>query len=221
MGQVRWPVNRVCVRKAYKVSRISQRNPTRLHIADLKELRKLIKEVKAENEQGLCQLEFHKNDLERLVLVTYLDASYAKEPGSKSQAGFVTIATTHTAETDFDLGTIIEFQSSTIRRVTGSCMASEAAALSLAIDRQLYARVLLQSIIHGEPSFSDEWRNNLTIPGILVTDAKSLFDHLNKTGSIPRERQTLLDLLAARELVEGSIVKVKWVSTLHDRRCLD
>ena len=48
-----------------------------------------------------------------------------------------------------------------------------------------------------------------------MTDAKSLYDHLNKTGSIPKERQTLLDLIAVRELVETKTVQVRWVNTRH------
>ena len=94
-------------------------------------------------------------------------------------------------------------------------MASESASLSLAIDRELYSRVLMQSLMDGEPCFADDWRKDLKIKGVLVTDARSLYDHLHKTGSIPKERQTSLDLLAARELVEDGIGEVKWVSALH------
>ena len=65
--------------------------------------------------------------------------------------------------------------------------------------------------MHGEPCFADDWRKNLKVRGILVTDARSLYDHLHKTGSIPHEGQTLLDLLAARELVEDGICEVRWV----------
>ena len=133
----------------------------------------------------------------------------------KSQQGFVTIATTSKINHGFELGAVVEFQSSTIRRVTQSTMASAFASLASAIDRQLYARALMQGLIHGEPCFASDWRKGLKIPGILVTDARSLYDHLHKTGSIPRERQTLLDLLAARELVEDGICTVRWVSTLH------
>lgn len=45
LGQVRWPVNRVVIRKAYAVSRISQGEKSTLTIGDLKAMHKLIKEV--------------------------------------------------------------------------------------------------------------------------------------------------------------------------------
>ena len=83
------------------------------------------------------------------------------------------------------------------------------------MDRQLYARLMLEAILHGEPEFDEGWRHRLKIPGIVVTDAKSLYDHLRTTGSIPSERQTLIDLLIARDLCENGIVEIRWVPTAH------
>ena len=35
-----------------------------------------------------------------------------------------------------------------------------------------------------------------------MSDAKSLYEHLQKTGSIPKERHTMIDLMAVKDLVE-------------------
>jgi hypothetical protein len=37
------------------------------------------------------------------------------------------------------------------------------------------------------------------------------FDHLKMTGQIPTERQTLLDLLTAKDLAENKVVDTRWV----------
>ncbi len=66
-----------------------------------------------------------------------------------------------------------------------STLASEAASLSIALDRQLYLRLLIQSLQRGEPEYTPEWRHQLLIPGILVTDAKSLYDHLKHDWEDP------------------------------------
>jgi len=50
---------------------------------------------------------------------------------------------------------------------------------------------------------------------MLITDAKSLYDHLCKTGSVPKEKQTLIDLLVARDLMEERAVRIRWVPTDH------
>ena len=94
-------------------------------------------------------------------------------------------------------------------------MAAESAALSMALDRQLYVRYLVESMMFGELGLHAGWKSQLTVPGIMVTDARSVFDHLEKTGSIPTERQVMLDLLAAKEMVEEGEVKIRWVPTQH------
>ena len=99
--------------------------------------------------------------------------------------------------------------------VVKSTLANESASLSTALGRQLYLRLLVQSLQRGEPVDTPEWRRKLVILGIWVADAKSRYDHLNTTGKIPKERQTMIDLLAARDLVETSTVRLRWALTKH------
>jgi len=88
-------------------------------------------------------------------------------------------------------------------------LAAEAAALSTALDRQLYLRLVLESIPHGAPQCGPDWRHKLKVPGILITDARSLIDNLGKTGPVPKEKQTLIDLLVASDLREESAAKLR------------
>ena len=95
-------------------------------------------------------------------------------------------------------------------------MAAESAALSKALDRQLYLRLMVETILYGQPEIHDkDWRVELRVPGILVTDAKSLYDNLQKEGSLPTERQTLLDVLVAKDLVERKCITVRWLPNTH------
>ena len=71
----------------------------------------------------------------------------------------------------------------------------------------------MKSILFGEPQGSDDWRSRLGIPWIMVTDAKSLYDHLPKTISIPKEHQTMIDLMVANSVVDNTVVKIKWLPT--------
>ncbi len=57
------------------------------------------------------------------------------------------------------------------------------------------------------------WSHETKIPGAFVTDARSLRDHLNETGSFVSERQILIDLLIARGLTEAETIMVRWVPT--------
>ena len=133
----------------------------------------------------------------------------------KSQAGFLSFLTTGDVTCGEVPCALVEFQSTTISRVVKSTLASESASLSTALDRQLYLRLLVHSLQCGEPEYEPDWRHRLVVPGVLVTDAKSLYDHLNTTGKIPRERQTMIDLPVARDLVEAKAVRLCWVPTRH------
>ena len=110
---------------------------------------------------------------------------------------------------------MVELQSTTTSRVVTSTVAGESASLSTALDRQLYLRLLVQSLMYGEPEYTPDWRHKLVIPGIMITNAKSLHENLNTTSSIPKERQTMIDLLVAQGLVEAGMVRLCWIPTNH------
>ena len=46
-----------------------------------------------------------------------------------------------------------------------------------------------------------------------MTDAKSLYDHLHTMGQVPAERQTMLDLLVAKDMLEQKAYGLYWVPT--------
>ena len=97
-----------------------------------------------------------------------------------------------------------------------STLAAEPTALSKSLDRQLYQRLMVESLIYGQTELRDtDWRVHLRVPGILVTDAKSLYDHLQEDGSLPAERQTLLDVLVAKDLVEQKCIDIRWFANSH------
>ena len=129
--------------------------------------------------------------------------------------GFLNIVADSQVKEGPSVSNLVEFQSTTISRVVRSTMAAESASLSQAVDRQLYLRLVIENILHGEPDLGKDWRMSLKVPGIIVTDAKSMFDHLGKSGSVPVERQTLIDLLVARDLHENGAVSLRWLPNTH------
>ena len=216
LGQVRWIVNHLIPPLAYAVSSVSQHGRQDLKISHLKELNGIIKTAISEQRKGHARFTFRPIDLSKLTVMTSFDASFAEEVGMKSQAGFFSYMTTSNILKGETICDIVEFHSGTIPRVVKSTMAAESAALSIALDRQLYLRLLIEAILYGEPEvFAHDWRQKLKIPGICVTDAKSLYDHLSKTGSVPKEKQTLIDLLTARDLAETKAVNLRWMPNRH------
>ena len=82
-----WPVRQVLPELAYGVSFLATRVTTAT-VGDQKKLHGLVVEAKNIIQEGGGKIRFYKIDMDKLAVVTSLDASFAKEEGLKSQAGF-------------------------------------------------------------------------------------------------------------------------------------
>ena len=215
LAKVRWPVSHVVTHLAYAVSSLAQVSPTSLDWDRAQQLNLVVVTLKKMSQDGKAKTVLPRLRGVEVAIGAAFDASFAKEPGLKSQAGFPSFVTTSKVLQEKVPCALVEYQSTTISRVVESTLASESASLSTALDRQLYLRLLVQCLLHGEPEYTPEWRHKMSTPGILITDAKSLYDHLNTTGKIPKERQTMIDLLVARDLVEAGAVRLCWAPTKH------
>ena len=214
LAKARWPIARVAPQLAYSVSALAQGGDGK-QLSHVKALNELIDRLQALRHDNGAQMRISPVNLTQANVVTVMDASFGNEEGRKSQCGFLNLITETTITKGPATCNVAEFQSSTIGRVVRSTMAAEAAALSTALDRHLFLRLMLECVLYGEPELAGQWRHKLRIPGILVTDSKSLYDHLITTGSVPTERQTLIDLLVARDLHENGAVAMKWLPNRH------
>jgi hypothetical protein len=209
-----WPARKVLSQLAYSVSKAAQ-SLEGSTVADVKSANGLLKWAKAEAEAGRARQHFKAIDLSQPCIVTYFDASFGKEVGSKSQAGFFSLATDERVINTVTSCNNLEHNSTKIGRVVRSTMAAESAAMSNAIDRHLFCRLLFQSLMYGNHDVSGDWRRGLVVKGFMVTDARSLYDHLHATGSMPSERSVMIDLLSAKDMVEAGIIQLRWCPTQH------
>ena len=75
--------------------------------------------------------------------------------------------------------------------------------MSGCVDRHLYGRLVIDRLLFGNRPLDANWRTSMGLDGGVVTDAKSLYDHLSTTGQLPTERQTMLDLMVSRHHLES------------------
>ena len=210
LAKVRWPVSHDVPKLAYALSSLAQISPAVLKWEQARQLNLVAVVLKKMAKVSQAQIVLPRLRGDKITVVTPFDVSFAKEPGVKSQEGFVPFLTTDDITRGEVPCALVEVQSTTISRVV-----SESASLSTALDRQLYERWVVRIWVHSE--HQPEWRHKLTIPGILVTNAKSLYDHLNTTGKTPKERRTRMDLLVARDLIKANAVEWMWLHTKHMR----
>ena len=213
--RLRWPAQHVMPQVLYEVSRLAQR-VSGATFGDFQDALKLHQKLLQEASVGRGCLRYPALQLQegqRPYLVTYFDASLGKEKDGKSQLGHIHFMTSEDAIEVPRAAVAIDFNTSKSTRVVRSSMAAESASMSLAVDRHLYNRLLIQMLWDGPFALGPDWRSQVTVGGSVVTDARSLYDHLNTTGQVPSERQTMLDLMVAREVLEQDLFKLRWVPT--------
>ena len=151
-------------------------------------------------------------DLEKVLFVVSSDGAYGTMPDGKSQQGWlVGIANPDIKEGGARMN-LIEWQSTSCKRVVRSSMAIEASAASMAFEHGEYVRALFGEIMQEDfevrrwSQFVRSWEL------ILVLDARTAFDTL-RTESLPQDRRTALDLLAIKEslLDENNRALCRWV----------
>ena len=205
--RLRWPAQQVFPEQLFAVSDLAQ-CVTTATMAHARKANKLLEVFQVAAKEGLMEFE-------QFELVSFFDASLGKTTSNRAQQGQVHFLTTSRAHKLPTPANILSFRSAKITRVVKSSLAAEGNALSAAADEQLYLRLLVQAFRCGMPTVTSQWKEELRYPGTVVTDAKALYDHLLKTGHMTAERQTMLDILAAKQLIESACMKVAWVPTFR------
>eukprot|EP00971_Amphidinium_carterae_P352216 6492490-Amphidinium_carterae.1 len=202
LAKVAWPARKVGLAFAYRCSKLASASnkATYADQASLWALTKEMQEAARKGEMKLCyKRDQRKGDMQ---LVACHDASFAREPGGKSQEGYII----GLAPVAIDKGPahfhLVAFSTHRIKRVVKSTMAAESASVAEAADMMQYLLVLYRQMTEGEWTPGRDWQAALADqanPGVLVIDGKSLYDHLSTTGNIPSEKQILLDLLYVKQ----------------------
>ena len=211
--RLRWPAQQTLPQLLYEVSSLAQRVNRATH-EDFKEAVELYHKFKTEAEEGRAVLKYPRLDpSENYFYVSYFDASLGKEADGKSQLGAIHFVTTEKARQRPTLAAVVEYATNKSSRVVRSSMAAESASLSLCVDRHLYGRLVFDMLLTGIRDLKDDWRTTMSVPGGIVTDARSLYDHMGSSGQIPTERQTMLDILVAKDHLESRAYELFWVPT--------
>ena len=151
-------------------------------------------------------------ELDQLIFVVASDGAYGTMPDGKSQQGWI-VGLAHPAiKEGCAKMNLVEWQSSSCKRIVRSSMAIEASAASLGFEHGEYVRALFGEILQENfqvrrwAEFVRGWEL------LLVLDAKTAYDTL-ASESLPQDRRTALDLLAIKEslLDDSNHAMCRWV----------
>ena len=179
-------------------------------IKDLLDGNKLLHEAKS-NEH--TKITFKSIPLDDLRFVSFSDASFANRANAQSQKGCLILASSKCiGEWQASDVSPIMWYSRKIARVVASTLASEAYALSGAVDLLSWIRIHWSWM--RQPS--NEWKNPEAAlakspESYAVVDCKSLYDLIQKT-TVPQcsDHGTMLEALVIKDRIKEG-VQMKWV----------
>lgn len=159
------------------------------------------KDVKALNARIQWQLDnaargitVTKLDKDSLRLLVFTDASFANNKDLSSQIGYILVLADSANRAN-----ILHWSSTKCKRVTRSVLASELYGMAHGFDISMALKTTIDLILKA------------TIPIVLCTDSKSLFDCLVRLGTTA-EKRLMIDIMCLRQAYERrEITEVKWI----------
>jgi hypothetical protein len=161
---------------------------------DEKDVKLLNKRIQWQIENSTRGLSFVKLDTKTLRLLVFTDSSFANNKDLSSQIGYVLVLADLSNKAN-----IVHWSSVKCKRITRSVLASELYAMAHGFD------------IGAAIKATVELQLNISLPLILCTDSKSIYECLVKLGTT-QEKRLMIDVMCLRQSYERrEIAEVKWI----------
>ena len=195
---------------AAKVGEVQSR-VTKAQVQDLLTANRVLQEAKA-HKVSLMTLPIAP---EHVAFCAFSDASFLSNHKDSAHQGALIFATTpELLENQRSVVSPVAWISKKIHRVVRSTLGAESVALSGAVDRLLWLRILWMWLLDPRVSWqTPEEALKQTQKASLVTDCRSAFDLLTRTA-IPQceEYRTTIECLLIRERLKDNCT-IRWVSS--------
>ena len=177
--------------------------------------------VRRAKQHADLDITFKPIPLDELSLVCHSDAAFANV-GTHTQAGFI-IAFTQKSLNDGHLCSWnpVTWKSYKLPRAVSSTLSAESQAMSTATGTVEWLSLLLAETLDGPFDVRAYHQVLSKRPPIVVTDCKSLYDHLVSPSSPTsvEDRRTSIDIVIIRDSLKSMAAQIRWVPT--DRMLAD
>ncbi|CAE7547481.1 RE1 [Symbiodinium sp. CCMP2592] len=152
---------------------------------------------------------------EQVTFVAWADAAVGNRPDHGSTGGYMICASTPAIlKGDMAAVTPISWRSARLKRVARSSLAAETQAASEAEEELMLIRMQWKEMLGYEVNLQKPGEEIASIPGVLVTDAKSLYDvlrkeDLNSAAGGLHEKYSALELLSLSERVREGRTEIR------------
>ena len=214
LGQLQWFCRIAGYEVNFAVSQLASKMSSP-KIEDLAEASKLIRTVKSEYKDKRMiyrsGLQFSADDI---AVVAVHDASFANVGNHGSQRGYwLGITTKGLIEDHSKMHTVhfLQWNSGRIHRVVRSTLSAEAYSCSEALDSLNWLRATLKELFQGDMK-KDYNERMQSIPGVTVTDCKSLYDCIHSERTLLSDKRLSLEAAIIRQSLDENL-DIRWVST--------
>eukprot|EP00435_Cladocopium_sp_Y103_P016757 s3691_g4.t1 len=191
------------------LSQQSMSNPT---VHSLCEANNVIRRAKQHADMAI---RFKSISPENLTLVSHSDAAFANV-GVYTQAGYVIGFTDKSLDDGVQSNwTPAVWKSHKLPRAVGSTLSAEAQSMANATGTVEWMSLLLLEALHGSFQVHQFAEYLSKIKTIVVTDCKSLYDHLVSVSAptAVEDRRTSIDIVIIRQSLQRTKASVRWVPT--------
>ena len=210
LGGLSWRATQSCPWLAASVSVLQgcQKSP---RVEHLLQVNKLIREQRHRSEVALK----FSSAIEKPILITYTDASWACRQDESSQGGQLTLLA--------DMGilqgkrseySLLSWQSRKLSRVARSSTSAEVQMASNATDTHEFSKqVLLEWFNPQKLDYREMEMHMQKVPSVLIMDSKNLYDAMSRietSGLQLEEKRVAIEILSIRERTSQTGILVKW-----------
>jgi hypothetical protein len=185
-------------------------------VADLKAANKLLKYAKKDSRRQLTVFTHGFCHWQELCLMAWTDAAVANRPDLSSTGGQVMGMARRDKFCDGQMSqiTLLAWSSRKLRRVARSSLSAEVQSLAEGADNLWLARLQWAEFNGVDVSKGKEDAAVRATRGLLITDAKSIYDAVTRSetqGLGLQEKQSALELLGVKEQIQRDETDLRWV----------
>lgn len=216
-GSLNWLANQSRPDVATQVSFAQQSFP-RPTIGDAIAANHAVRRAKQHADQVIT---FSAIPIESLSLMCHSDAAFGNAKAGATQAGYIISFVDKGVNEGHDSKWSPCFwKSFRLPRVVSSTMSAEAQSMSVASSMLEWTSLLLSEALDGPRVSQTLWSGLGNRLILLVTDCKSLYDHLlSQSSPTLDDRRTSIDIIILRESITRLKAQVRWIPT--DRMLAD
>eukprot|EP00435_Cladocopium_sp_Y103_P024092 s1073_g5.t2 len=216
LGAAQWRSYQTAPQHAAKLSHLQSLLP-RGDRSTLKDINKFVREIYHQKDEKISVYDLKAEYDSDIIAVGWSDAALANRVDLSSTGGYM-IGFAHRKMLDGVQGPVsmVSWSTHKLRRVCRSSLAAEAQALAECEAELFLVRGLWQELLGADLDLKNPWNTTKETPGVLVVDAKALYDTLRQQD-VPnlsaKEKHTALEVMGLSQHLVEQGTTLRWCNS--------